>query len=114
MISKFEFQSSVLEVDIAGHRFSIDTESEELQTKMQEVIEKTHDTKPEDIKELLELMAESIDGVLGEGAVAKIFAGSGRKVNFADLIDLMCFLQQEIIKFKSVRYSKYAAEYFTP
>ena len=86
MISKFEFQSSVLEVDIAGHRFSIDTESEELQTKMQEVIEKAHDTKPEDIKELLELMAESIDGVLGEGAVAKIFAGSGRKVNFADLI----------------------------
>ena len=114
MISKFEFQSSILEVDIAGHRFGIDTESEDLQNKMQEVIEKANATKPEDIKELLELMAESIDGVLGEGAVKKIFAGADRKVNFADLIDLMCFLQQEIIKFKSVRYSKYAAEYFTP
>lgn len=111
MISKFEFQNSVLEVDIAGQRFGIDMNSENLQGNIQDVLEKANTTNPEDMKELLELMAECIDGVLGAGAVTKIF--SGRRINFMDLIDLMCFLQQEIIKFKSMRYSKYAAEYFS-
>jgi len=110
MISKFEFQNSVLEVDIAGQRFSIDMNSEDLQRNIQEVIVKANTTEPEDMKELLELMVECIDGVLGADAVEKIF--SGRRINFMDLIDLMCFLQQEIIKFKSMRASKYAAEYF--
>lgn len=111
MISKFEFQNSVLEVDIAGNRFGIDMASEDMQSNIQEVIEKANTTDPEDMKELLDLMVECIDGVLGTGAVEKIF--SGRRINFMDLIDLMCFLQQEIIKFKSMRYSKYAAEYFS-
>ena len=110
MISKFEFQNSVLEVDIAGHRFGIDMQSEDIQNNIRDVIEKANTANPEDMQELLELMVESIDGVLGDGAVKKIFAG--RRINFMDLIDLMCFLQQEIIKFKSMRVSKYAAEYF--
>ena len=110
MISKFEFRNSVLEVDIAGHRFGIDMESEDMQNKIDEVLKKADSVDLENMQEILDLMVESIDGVLGAGSVAKIF--SGRRINFMDLIDLMCFLQQEIIKFKSMRASKYAAEYF--
>lgn len=107
-IAKFEFQSDVFEVDIAGKIYKIDTASDEMQAKIQSVIEMAD--KKTNIDDVMRACVACVDAVLGEDATEEIF--KDRKVSFMDLIDLMCFLQQQIAEFKAKRVSKYASQYF--
>lgn len=116
MIHKFEFATNnALQLDIAGHIYTIDVMDASVVKKMQEfskeAIEKGNALMEcEDYeKALLEACAfcgRAIDEILGEGAYKKIF--KNRTINIIDHIDLINFIAAKITEFRAERFSTYS------
>ncbi len=112
MPKKFEFENSLLQLDICGEIYEVDIYRPDFQEGLAVVVEKANGIKTEnpsesEVKQIMKLCVESIDKILGDGAVFRIFAD--RIVNFPDLIDLMCYIQQELMEYRELRESKYAS-----
>ncbi len=118
MVKKFEFSSNLLELDINGANFQIDTTDPELMQKIEDFsvealsfVDKAEERAKEmgNTKawvEMIELLTKTIDVMLGEGSTKKIF--KDRKVNFFDCIDIVNFINIEIGKFREGKLQKYS------
>lgn len=94
---KLEIEDEVFYLDIAGFNDSdrlIKIGEDALQISKK-------GNNPETVKELMDMLVEAIDTILGEGSVARIF--KKRKINYLDLIDLLAFITEEINSFRSER-----------
>ncbi len=117
MVKKFEFSNNLLELNINGAEFAIDTTNPELienaekyGKEMQEYAQKAEKRAEEvgnakAMEEMIQICVESIDVVLGEGATKKIF--KDRKINFFDAIDVINFITSEIEQARDKLYKKY-------
>lgn len=117
MVKKFEFGNNLLELNINGAEFAIDTtdpklieNAEKYGKEMQEYAQKAEKRAEEvgnakAMEEMIQICVESIDVVLGEGATKKIF--KDRKINFFDTIDVINFMTSEIEKARDNLYQKY-------
>ena len=118
MVKKFEFSSNLLELDIAGEIFQIDTtnpelieNAEEYGKKMQEYANKVEERAKEvgngkAMEEMIQICVDSIDIMLGEGATKKIF--KDRKINFFDCIDIISFVTAEIQQARNNKLQQYS------
>nr|DAQ38492.1 MAG TPA: tail assembly chaperone [Caudoviricetes sp.] len=118
MVKKFEFSSNLLELDIAGEVFQIDTtnprlieSAEKYGIKMQEYSKKAEEIAKEHgnakaMEDMIQICVDAIDVILGEGATKKIF--KERKVNFFDCIDVINFVTAEIEKSRENKLQKYS------
>lgn len=108
-IQKFEFINYNVDVEIAGHIFSLECTSEtgdfiketanRLRSLSSEIAAGT--ARPTDA---LEYGATVIDRLLGEGACDKIF--DGRKRRLDDVSDICMFLTNVAVKFQQERAAK--------
>lgn len=118
MVKKFEFSSNLLELDIAGEVFQIDTtdpklieNAEKYGKKMQEYANKAEERAEEvgnakAMEEMIQICVNSIDIMLGEGATKKIF--KDRKINFFDCIDIINFVTVEIQQARNNKLQQYS------
>jgi hypothetical protein len=118
MVKKFEFGKNLLELDIAGEIFKIDTTSpeliesaEECGKNMQEYANKAEERAKEignakAMEEMIQICVNSIDIILGEGATKKIF--KDRKINFFDCIDIINFVTAEIQQARNSKLQQYS------
>ena len=118
MVKKFEFGKNLLELDIAGEMFKIDTtdpklieNAEEYGKKMQEYANKAEERAKEignakAMEEMIQICVDSIDIMLGEGATKKIF--KDRKINFFDCIDIINFVTAEIQQVRNNKLQQYS------
>lgn len=118
MVKKFEFGKNLLELDMNGTMFKIDTtdptlieNAEKYGKKMQEYA-KIAEKRAEEVgnakamEEMIQVCIEAIDIMLGEGATNKIF--KDRKVNFFDCIDIINFVTSEIQKKRNDKMQQYS------
>ncbi len=99
-MAKFKFKNNSLELEIENEKFFVTIDDFRDANKYLEIAEKAQSLKDTDsVEEVLKLMRELIDGILGEGATDKIF--KNREFNITDSIDLIVFLNEEINKFKN-------------
>lgn len=118
MVKKFEFGKNLLELDMNGTMFKIDTtdptlieNAEKYGKKMQEYA-KIAEKRAEEVGnakamgEMIQVCIEAIDIMLGEGATNKIF--KDRKVNFFDCIDIINFVTSEIQKKRNDKMQQYS------
>lgn len=117
MVKKFQFGNNLLELDINGAKFEIDTtdpklieNAEKYGKEMQEYAQKAEKRAEEvgnakAMEEVIQICVKSIDIVLGEGATKKIF--KDRKINFFDAIDVINFITAEIKQSRDNLYQKY-------
>lgn len=99
-MAKFKFKNNSLELEIENEKFFVTIDDFRDANKYLEIAEKAQSLKDTDsVEEILKLMRELIDGILGEGATDKIF--KNREFNITDSIDLIVFLNEEINKFKN-------------
>lgn len=118
MVKKFEFGKNLLELDMNGTMFKIDTTDptlienvEKYGKKMQEYA-KIAEKRAEEVgnakamEEMIQVCIEAIDIMLGEGATNKIF--KDRKVNFFDCIDIVNFVTSEIQKKRNDKMQQYS------
>lgn len=118
MVKKFEFGKNLLELDIAGEVFQIDTtdpklieNAEEYGKEMQEYANKAEERAKEignakAMEEMIQICVDSIDIMLGEGATKKIF--KDRKINFFDCIDIINFVTAEIQQARNSKLQQYS------
>ena len=118
MVKKFEFGKNLLELDIAGEVFQIDTtdpklieNAEEYGKEMQEYANKAEERAKEignakAMEEMIQICVDSIDIMLGEGAAKKIF--KDRKINFFDCIDIINFVTAEIQQVRNNKLQQYS------
>lgn len=118
MVKKFEFGNNLLELDIAGEVFQIDTTDPKLienaegyGKKMQEYANKAEERAKEignakAMEEMIQICVDSIDIILGEGATKKIF--KDRKINFFDCIDIINFVTAEIQQARNNKLQQYS------
>lgn len=118
MVKKFEFGKNLLELDIAGEMFKIDTtdpklieNAEEYGKQMQEYANKAEERAKEvgnakAMEEMIQICVDSIDIMLGEGATKKIF--KDRKINFFDCIDIINFVTVEIQQVRNNKLQQYS------
>lgn len=118
MVKKFEFGKNLLELDIAGEIFQIDTtdprlieNAEEYGKQMQEYANKAEERAEEvgnakAMEEMIQICVDSIDIMLGEGATKKIF--KDRKINFFDCIDIINFVTAEIQQVRNNKLQQYS------
>ena len=118
MVKKFEFGKNLLELDIAGEIFQIDTtdpklieNAEEYGKEMQEYANKAEERAKEvgnakAMEEMIQICVDSIDIMLGEGATKKIF--KDRKINFFDCIDIINFVTAEIQQARNNKLQQYS------
>ena len=118
MVKKFEFGKNLLELDIAGEVFKIDTtdpklieNAEEYGKEMQEYANKAEERAKEignakAMEEMIQICVDSIDIMLGEGATEKIF--KDRKINFFDCIDIINFVTAEIQQARNNKLQQYS------
>lgn len=99
-MAKFKFKNNSLELEIENEKFFVTIDDFRDANKYLEIAERAQSLKDTDsVEEVLKLMRELIDGILGEGATDKIF--KNREFNITDSIDLIVFLNEEINKFKN-------------
>lgn len=115
-MAKFKFKNNSLELEIENEKFFVTIDDFRDANKYLEIAEKAQSLKDTDsVEEVLKLMRELIDGILGEGATDKIF--KNREFNITDSIDLIVFLNEEINKFKNEKlrivYSPYRQDELT-
>lgn len=118
MVKKFEFGKNLLELDINGVKFEIDTtdpkligNAEKYGIEMQEYADKSEERakkagNAKTMEEMIQICVDSIDMMLGEGATKKIF--KDRKVNFFDCIDIINFVTAEIGKARENKLQQYS------
>ena len=103
MAKKFEFRNNAAELNIAGHMFKIELTAEVIAAsdeirdgaaKHAENLEKSGVGAKEIVEKTCVFLSESIDRLLGEGAVQTIFGE--RKITMLDLADVLGFIQSEI------------------
>lgn len=99
-------------LSIAGNTFEIDTGDEKIIKAMQKCAEisstqriKDDDNVGDAIKKIVSLCHETLDSVLGAGAFEKIF--HDRQVNWDDCVDVMCYVSDEIVKYKQDKIASY-------
>ncbi|MCC8023375.1 MAG: hypothetical protein LIO46_06340 [Clostridiales bacterium] len=111
----FQFQTNTLELDIAGHKFSLNAGSPDFLEKISTFADQARDQaeaidEAEDISSILNqanrFFTDTIDGLLGQGATDQIF--SGREKNYYDLVDIIAYIQEEFQRFQQTRSSKYS------
>ncbi|NBI08060.1 DUF6673 family protein [Senegalia massiliensis] len=103
MAKKIELKNSDLELDIAGHVFTLNTGDPELLEKVSNFSEEAQ-KKAEDIgenkdyikalKETIQFCLDTIDKILGESASKKIF--EGKKVNLFDALNIINSINIEV------------------
>lgn len=99
-MSKFKFRNNSLKLEIEDCIFEITMEDFRNANRFLEIAKKAEDLQgSENEEDLLNLIREIVDEILGEGATNKIF--KDRPLNISDGIDLIIFLNQEINKFKA-------------
>lgn len=117
MAAKFEFRNNLLELDIAGKTFKIDTTSQTIFDAMQkfrdgakklaEEIKTIPETEMSKFVEKERLfLIESIDDILGAGAVSDIFGE--RPVTYFDALDVARFISVEIPKYIADKSEEFA------
>ena len=118
MVKKFEFGKNLLELDIAGEIFQIDTtdprlieNAEEYGKKMQKYANRAEERAKEAgsgkaMEEMIQICVDFIDIILGEGATKKIF--KDRKINFLDCIDIINFVTAEIQQVRNNKLQQYS------
>lgn len=103
-MKEFKFRENNLELSIEDKIFNIDISSFEDSEKLIKIandalkISEDGNSK-ETIEKMIVMIEEAIDTILGEGATKEIFAN--RKINYLDIIDLLAFITEEIIEFRS-------------
>lgn len=106
--------SSRLTVDIEGKKFEIDTSKESVIQSFQKLSDRSQalyrlastEQEPAKSNEAMQsLCHEFISDLLGEGAFDQIF--EGRKINTEDIVDLTCYLCQEVREYKERRLARY-------
>lgn len=111
MANKFEFRKHSCEVDIAGNIFELDCSTEMGET-MKDIagdfrqIAEDVSAKTKTTEQALTLYLNSIDTILGAGAVKKIFVE--RKATLDDAIDVIYYLMDQVQKFSRNRMPHYA------
>jgi hypothetical protein len=106
---KFREHSHTVEIEGENYTLNISTESDkmlnECSKKMLECVAQVQSGKKEE-NELLSELADVIDIILGEGAIAKIFAV--RTIDAYDLVDLTQYITSEIKAYKMRRAAELA------
>lgn len=113
-MGKFQFQSNSIHLDIAGHIFDIpgtveyaekikefSVQAQERARKLQEI-----EDSADAIQEASEFLTDTINGLLGDGASEKIFAG--RAISLYDCIDVMQYICGEFNQFQKSKLAQYS------
>ena len=112
----FKFRDNAVNLDFDGKEFTLDPFDEEILTKIEEVgtkarnISESIGDKPakEQLTEMMDFMAESIDSILGKGAIKEIFGK--RKIRFCDLLDIFSYIADEMKKGRDTIVDRYSPE----
>ena len=104
-MSKFEFRSNKVELDIAGHKFSVTIAFGERAIKKGNEIKNYKDYNLA-IKETCQFCYDAIDGLIEPGASKKIF--EGREDNIYDCIDVINYITDEYQKTSNITNQKYS------
>ena len=112
----FKFRDNVVILDFDGKKFTLDPFENDTLTKIEEVglkaseISKSLKDKPaqEQLTEMMDFMVESIDSILGKGAIKEIFGK--RKIRFCDLLDIFSYIAAEMKKGKDTIVDRYLPE----
>lgn len=113
MVKKFEFRDHRTKLDIAGEIFYLDVTDKNLLNRVLEFSKESQelarnvntDNYVEDLENAMEFMQKSIDNILGEGASKKIF--KDRAVSFMDLLDVIKYINEVIIKERTEKLVSY-------
>lgn len=112
----FKFRDNAVNLDFDGKEFTLDpfdndtlTKIEEVGIKASEISESLKD-KPakEQINDMMDFMVESIDSILGKGAIKEIFGK--RKIRFCDLLDIFSYIAEEMKKGRDTIVDRYSPE----
>ena len=112
----FKFRDNAINLDFDGKEFTLDPFDEDVLTKIAEVglkaseISDTLKDKPakEQLTEMMDFMVESIDSILGKGAIKEIFGK--RKIRFCDLLDIFSYITDEMKKGRDTIVDRYSPE----
>ena len=116
----FQFNDNIIHLDIAGVNFDINYTpqllkdskefGEKAMAKSKDLdVKKSREEYNKAIDESINLMKDTINLICGEGATDKIF--KNRQDNFYDYIDVVKYIQGEVIKFQNKnkdRFDKYS------
>lgn len=105
-MSKFEFRSNKLELDIAGHKFAVNCTNDLIKKTItfgEKAIKKGNEIKNYKdynlaVKETCKFCYDAIDELIEPGASKKIF--EGREDNIYDCIDVINYITDEYQKNK--------------
>lgn len=109
----FQF-SSKIPIQIEGKQYTIDTAKEKLMQSFQELAEQSIILSKQSVddenvqsqgKKLCDLCQKFVDEVLGDGSFAAIF--EGRVIRVEDVVDLTCYLCNEVKRVKEQRLSRF-------
>jgi len=112
----FKFRYNAVNLDFDGKEFTLDPFDEDVLTKIEEVglkankISGSLKDKPakEQINDMMDFMVESIDSILGKGAIKEIFGK--RKIRFCDLLDIFSYIAEEMKKGRDTIVNRYSPE----
>lgn len=113
-MSKFEFRSNKVELDIAGHKFSVNCTNDLIEKTIafgERAIKKGNEIKNYKdynlaIKETCQFCYDAIDELIEPGASKKIF--EGREDNVYDCIDVINYITHEYQKTSNITNQKYS------
>lgn len=117
MSNKFQFRKSQIELDIAGHIFTVDHMDTELVERIlsfgKEAEERaatlgsgTTEEAIANLRATIVFCTDTIDKVLGEGAAKTIF--KGRVVSLFDAMDVLKYVTDEINASRVRQFNEYA------
>lgn len=118
MIMGFEFRKGTVTLDLNGCKFEVDPiHCDRIragfvaqQTKLLDDMEQSGFSE-DSVKAYLVQATETIDLMLGDGAVKRIY--DTRPVDYVSICDLMAYIAQEIARFYNIRLNSYAQKQHT-
>jgi hypothetical protein len=113
-MAQFSFSNSILELDIAGTTFAVDTGLKDTMEKCAAFAKGAAERSAalgadnagqDQIEQATQYVLSCVDDLLGAGASQKIFAG--RTTDIIDAVDIMNYVLKEIVQQRSKRFERY-------